>query len=786
MSGTPSATTSALAACALTALEHPRALSSSAVQVSTRVLRIAGGSVTEIRQALSALTSVAYGRPDLIDAEVADALSALLAGPPLPQEALAEAGVLLNCLLATPAAPRAIEALVGLLHDVTLPSATREVLLCSLAYAAFWAVRRLDLVALLTLAEQEHLAEHRDALLQTTVERVLFANLRGLTPELLERLGRLSAGRPSWRYCLAYVAGRSDLAPAMRRLVAEAVARQEAPRASVAARLGAGAPRVLMAQNIKDGQGDEIIRTVPLLESLLAVSPELRVVLITARPYLYAHPRIELVPIAERGRVRSALAGRFDAVVDFFEPDILQVNYDLDLERDVQAAIRRCTPWLLLTSAKGWGHFVYERLDLDGKPYAAALGLGRQRVANNYETTLRLLVELGLPVRSGEDPPLGVPVLAGLPCPDAEAAWAKLLAGNAERRPVALLWPFGGKPLKGYVERTYDDLADRLRALVADGLFVIVQPNGTPWGSPDHVRRVVDRLSPRVRGYVTVGPDPAAGLGSVSYPSPGPVTVPYASYVMHLVTYFVRSADLIVTVEGWMMHAAACLGKRYRVLMLPHSPPEWFPYARSIHQDVAPYPAERVQVPPAEMDGAPPLSEQPRKHALLAALRSLGWVGRDSLPFLGRVLRSEDAHVRLAAATALRELRGPTVDAELHALLDDPSASVRATAARALLERMGMDSASLPRGRHDLLLAHQCIGQATRDWIAAVRLGEPGRVAIRVALQDEDPVIRREAGEILGMLDRQDRLRGRFASGWALLGRSPLGRWVAGRRAAGG
>src|SRR5262249_12564269 len=155
-------------------------------------------------------------------------------------------------------------------------------------------------------------------------------------------------------------------------------------------------------------------------------------------------------------------------------------------------------------------------------------------------------------------------VLAGSSDPRAEAAWVGLTAGNTQRRPVALMSPFGGaEPLKGYVERTRHELAEQLRRLIVEGFFVILLPNGTPWGSVAHARRALDILTEAERAQVEIAPSPGQQPGTVSYRHNGEHTVPYASYLMRLATYFVRYADLIVTVEGWMVHAAYCLGKRY-------------------------------------------------------------------------------------------------------------------------------------------------------------------------------------------------------------------------------
>ncbi len=162
------------------------------------------------------------------------------------------------------------------------------------------------------------------------------------------------------------------------------------------------------------------------------------------------------------------------------------------------------------------------------------------------------------------------------------------------------------------------ELAEQIRRLIAEGFYAVLLPNGTPWGSAARARQVLDHLEPGEHVQVAIAPDPAAGSGHVTYHSSGTLTVPYASYAMHLVTYLVRFADLIVTVEGWMMHAAYCLGKRYRVLMLPYShPAEWHPYGRTHHQDVVQSVHSPVDV---QRSVGPPLPAQPRRFSLLFLL----------------------------------------------------------------------------------------------------------------------------------------------------------------------
>ena len=227
---------------------------------------------------------------------------------------------------------------------------------------------------------------------------------------------------------------------------------------------------------------------------------------------------------------------------------------------------------------------------------------------------------------------------------------------------------------------------------------------------------------------------------------------------MRLATYFVRWADLIVTVEGWMVHAAYCLGKRYRVLMLPYShPDEWHPYGRTCRQDVAATAWQNTSGPAGEAPAAL-LPSQPRKQMLLSALRSLGGSGDfRAARVLRRALESEDREVRLAATEALGALPDEAVQGELISLLDDPSSAVRAAAARALLSRrQGRPGAvDLPEAQ---LMAHCLIGPANRNWAEIMLLGEAARAAVQIALQDDDPVVRREAGWVLQALNQRETL----------------------------
>jgi HEAT repeats len=219
-----------------------------------------------------------------------------------------------------------------------------------------------------------------------------------------------------------------------------------------------------------------------------------------------------------------------------------------------------------------------------------------------------------------------------------------------------------------------------------------------------------------------------------------------------------------VPVEGWMTHAAYCLAKKYRMLMMPYSYPDrWHPYAVTRHQQLA---LGLLQCPhlssSEEERSAPPIPEQPRKFILLFLLREFGNSGdARALEVLRRAAKSEDRDLRQAAAVSLGKLETAEAEHDLISLLQDSFRGVRANVASALLnmqDRHGTRPGDLPR---PYLVAFVSIGQEPRDWATVVRIGEAARPALELALQDDDPVVRGEARQIKRILDFKANLRRR-------------------------
>ena len=153
--------------------------------------------------------------------------------------------------------------------------------------------------------------------------------------------------------------------------------------ATVLRHFGGEGRRVLIVHNIADGQGDEMVRCVPLVLAFLDFNPTLRVVVIARRAYLFSHPRIAVTDIFDRDGVEGALQQSFDAVVNFYESQITELNHNPGLEPRIEEyrAVRR--PFLFASSTKGLDEGTFQMVEVDGKQ--ESLGTDRPDIPNIYE-----------------------------------------------------------------------------------------------------------------------------------------------------------------------------------------------------------------------------------------------------------------------------------------------------------------------------------------------------------------------------------------------------------------
>jgi HEAT repeat protein len=687
------------------------------------------------------IAAAIYARPDFLSSDIVSRIVALMAEPGLPPRTCGLAREVLEFLLATALASSVLKQVTALASQPGLYPEVYAELCHVLEYAGFWAGPRIEVGAVVSVAEAEHFGPYRERLCKGVIEPALHASGESADIALLERTRHLYGENPGHPHLLYTIQHWRQFPAAVREWAAEAVRDRFPWHDAVARRLGGESRRLLVMHNINDGQGDEILRWVPLVQAFLDFNPKLEAVVVSRRVYLAAHPRVTMVSIANRPAVDEVLEQPFDAVIDFFESKITELNYDVGLESRIQEYARARKPFLFASSTKGFDPLVFERVEIDGRAIAQTAGLNVQRVENIYETTSRLIAELGLPLRCGEDSPVSEFVLAGRDWPEARMAWHMLAEGNTTGRPVAMMNAFGGvDKLKGFVEQTFDAAAAEIERLTGEGYFVVLIPNGAAWGTVATARQLADRVPSESRQHVAIAPAPT-GSGEVHESIPGAPPLPHQDYVMRQFLYFTRYADLVVTVEGWLMHVAWCLGKPYRVLTAPYSQGQkWHPYVRTRRQGVASLAAERS----GRLDpSAPSLPvEPPRKFILLFLLRELGGAaGPAAIPLLRQALSSPDRFLRRAAAEALGKFPGPEAAKDLVPLLEDSWCGVRGAAAQGLLKRPGV---SLPQ---ETILGHLYIGQARRDWTSFVGLGEGALPALEVALRDDDPVVRREALE---------------------------------------
>lgn len=643
-------------------------------------------------------------------------------------------------LPATRGARQGARSLLALLRAAPRDSPMRTSLLSALEHYAHWRLDLFDLDAVLDVGRAMR-GEDRNTVLRI-VGRFVFATPRAFTPAHVRRVVAAFRGMPGLRYVLAELGGRPG-ARADTRALAGALCRRGHSLDAATELLGRDPFELLVVHNVDDGQGDEIVRVAPLLQALLDGNPALSATVLTRRTDLYDHPRVHTVSILDEAAVDAAFQRPFDGVVDFDEPAVPEVTDRPAMAARVDAylggwrsaflAPRR--PRFVVRAEKGDNRFGFREVLIDGRPSTRSLEPNAGGGAIVYEPVERLIVDLGLPQRAGEEAPLGRSALVGRASPDAEAAWRDLRARLGGPRRVALVNPFGRRePLEGFTREKSARLAVELTGLVDEGYAVVLLPNGEPWGGRETIRRVLAFLGHAPRARIAVARDPAEGDAGV---------------VMRQVKHFAAYADLVVSVEGWMIHLAYALGRPFRMLLAPYShAADWHPRGRSARQTLTAALSPAAAQATGDLLGArdpAPLPCYPRKSMLLAAVRGLGRLGGpEAKRVLVKVLASPDRHLRAEATAALGALLpGAGVEARLLAALRDDAAPVRAAAAEALLAA-GVDCRrALGDGWRAHLVTHR--EAARQNWSDVLALGTAALPALAVAQRDVDDVIRREA-----------------------------------------
>jgi hypothetical protein len=742
------------------ALAEPQRLSRRALAGISSSLKGDRDEVTRTL-ALRALAALAYGRPDLVDARIVEPLLRVASRATTPPLASAAAETL-QVLATSNAGPAAARGLAHLLRRRRLSPVAAPPLRAALRVYVRWRPELMSLKCALDIAETVRDGTARDALLQEVLEPIVLTRVTAVDRVAVHRLMTLFGNRPSRRYALAVFATRQGLPPSSKARLDSWLGRHFPLRRAAMKAIGHKRFTLLVVHNVADGQGDEIVRVAPLVQALLDGHPSLAVTLATRRLHLYDHARVRAVSIGDDAAIDRLLSSRFDGLIDFNARTVPGVSYQPALEERMRAYAEARPLRLLVRALTRRSHFAFEIARIGRRRFAEPGGGASIDVTDPYDESERLIVALGLPVRLGQDAPRAGSLFTGSPSPESRAVWDRI--ARRWSRPVALVNAFGGShPLKGFSAGNAARLAAEIAGLIDEGYAVVLVPNGQAWGGMAAIGAAVRHLDRARRSHVIAAPDPADA--AIADGLTERADVPRGDRVIRLFKYFASYADLVVTVEGWMMHLLYAMGRPFRLFMAAQSSYDWLPSGFGPDQRLVTSMSPCAGPDQGDLLAAgaqPPRPARPRKAMLLAAVRGLEIAGGPEFrQLLLRVGKSADSDLRAAALRALGG-RASATDRRLFATaLADPAAPVRAAAASALL-RAGVDcTAELGCDYSAVLRAHVEI--ARQRWPEVTALGRAALPAIDAATRDDNPVIRREARWIA----ERDVLR-QLPRGWAL------------------
>jgi len=324
--------------------------------------------------------------------------------------------------------------------------------------------------------------------------------------------------------------------------------------------IGSGPKKVLVVQGIHDGQGDELIRMVPLVQGLIDLNPELEFTIYTDRPYLYSeNEKITVKSIRDVHALSTE--GFFDVIINHFDA---HQKYVWGIDSLVSIIVDSSNPSIYIRTSKSSDNFVFEEVSVEGTSVNVPKDPTRHNV---YDAVSKLSAEFGLPLRAGTQNPKGYNLILGEGDLLAERWWKEnVVMKNNEGRPVIGFNGFGGEALeKGYSNPK--EMAEDISALVDVGNFVVIFTNDQKWGTYDKSKEIFDGLSPKQQRSVVIAPQPSEAGTSIKH--------------------WVAKSDNILTVEGGMMHLAYNLGRPFTVILKSAAgSPKWIPALRGEDQGV--------------------------------------------------------------------------------------------------------------------------------------------------------------------------------------------------------
>ncbi len=436
-------------------------------------------------------------------------------------------------------------------------------------------------------------SEGQRFILHEIIEPLFFLNPGDLTLSILNRIYAIFKEPDIIKYFLFYVSTRDRAPPEVKERARQIISQNKdlfTLHKQVNERLAEGDVEMLVMHNIKDGQGDELIRMHTFIQALLDFNPDLRVTVVTGRTYLYNHPRVTVRSINDD--LHDVFSNEYDIIVDHYDTDQrysdqaedqLRKSFGLESQNALSKLItdklkKKKTRFMYIKTNKSNDDFIFETMNVEGVNVEASLGLNRVQVANVYEPVFRLLSELGIPFRVGEENNKQGSLIVGVPYAKARRAWVEMMESienydgqrNTIMRPVVLINPFGGeREIKGYSHKQNDikELRSHMHTLIASGLKIVILPNGKPWGTREVAQEIVQGMEEDDQKSIVIGPEPQKDS--------------------RFFKYFVSYADYLVTVEGGMMHLGYMMGKPMGVVLkFGAGPAKWIPYGISENQGI--------------------------------------------------------------------------------------------------------------------------------------------------------------------------------------------------------
>lgn len=406
----------------------------------------------------------------------------------------------------------------------------------------------------------EKKCRHHDSALWS-LQQAAYFEPQVFSRKMIQRLEKVFRDQKDFSYFLNLLSQHPRTRPITRKTVNALLAATDrfVLRAKAQSLFAENSCRILMVHTIEDAMGDEIIRMVPLLQSLLQVNPQNQITLLTERPHLYDHPRLRVVDLRARSAIlRFFEKETFDVVVNHMNPQRNDWRGSFDVQPALKALMQRQPPRLVIGRDKAYNRFTFFEVSMDGKDYLDVLRLADVPYFEShvYEPGDRLCAELALPQQFPTEGPLRDCPLTTTPYAAAAAYWQTLRRRLSDSRPVWLVNPFGGGfKEKGFFGRSPEKGFGRFRQhlcdLIDEGASVVVMPNHRAWGRPKTVRTILRSLPRHFQEHAAVGPDPLVD--------------------MRLVKYLVAKSDGVLAVEGGLIHLAHVLGKPFRVLLGEHS-----------------------------------------------------------------------------------------------------------------------------------------------------------------------------------------------------------------------